>query len=163
LRSKADLTDNEAMNNPESLHTYILPREVSRQDSVIHDSCYRMAQSMLRRSDTEPALVPINTMGYDALIYDSVISFADTGKRVSSSDTDDTEAHPIIITWQLHLAEDRDPRKQHIPMRVILHDKNLEKTQQRLTGEFYKALMLMDESYRDGLIPSVSVTVIPQA
>jgi hypothetical protein len=106
---------------------------------------------MLRRAEQEPVAIPIDSLGYTALLTDSLIYFAEN----AAAQTGEGEiAGTIKISWHLHIAEARDVNDQHIPMKIIFYDNGLQQLQQQLTNEFYKALMLMDESYRDNLIPS---------
>lgn len=146
------------MKTPMKNMTFFTSHAVSKQASVIHSSCYKLSQSMLRRSETEPAVIPIDNMGYLAAINENTLTFIDRSKTVSINEK---QGFPVKIVWKLHLAEGRDSDDQHIPMDISFFDENLNETQQQLTGEFYKALMLMDESYRDNLIPSVKTEYVP--
>ena len=130
------------MNISNQPQTFFLPEAISEQHSMVHASCYRLSLSMLRRAEHEPVPVLIDNLQYTALITDSNIYFADNSDM------------QIKISWHLHLAEARDVNEQHIPMKVMYYEHGLEQLQQKLTGEYYKALMLMDEKYRTELIPS---------
>lgn len=137
------------MNISTETRTYFLPEKVAEQASVVHASCYRLSLSMLRRAEHEPVAVPVDNLHFTGLITDSEIHFADNSDM------------QIKISWHLHLTEARDVNDQHIPMKVIFYEQDLEQLQQRLTGEYYKALMLMDENYRDSLIPSGNSQIVP--
>lgn len=145
------------MQSTETKQTFLLPKSISEQASIVHASCYRLSLSMLRRAEHEMVCVPIDSLNLKGLITDSAIFFADTHEA-------DTEAGKINgkikISWHLHLAEERDINEQHIPMKVIFYDNGLENLQQQITGEYYRALMLMDESYRNNLIPSGNIQII---
>ena len=145
------------MKTPSKNMTFFTRTEVSKQASVIHSSCYRLSQSMLRRSESEPAVIPIDKMNFLAAIDENTLTFIDRSQQIKQNDK---EGYPVRITWKLHLAERRDNDDQHIPMDITYFDEDLNETQQQLTGEFYKALMLMDESYRDELIPTVKTEYI---
>lgn len=138
------------MKNTQNSEIFFLPQKTLEKSNVIHSSCYRLSLSILRRAEHDPVAVPIENLHCTALITDSEIFFADTKRTLEA---DDMKGYPIIISWHLHLAEARDISEQHIPMKTIFYEENLEEFQQQLTGEFYKSLMLMDQSYRDGPIP----------
>lgn len=146
------------MKTQNELQTFLLPGKVTEQSSVIHSSCYRLSLSMLRRAEQQPVAVPIDSLGCIALITETEIFFAKPRQQDEAVKNADAR---IKISWHLHLAEARDVNDQHIPMRIIFYDHGLEQLQQQLTGEFYKALMLMDESYRDNLIPSGDIEIMP--
>lgn len=140
------------MKNTQDPKIFFLPAKALEKSTVIHSSCYRLSLSILRRAEHEPVAVPIENLHCTALITDSEIYFADNNRTLEA---DGVKGHPIMISWHLHLAEARDISEQHIPMKTIFYENNLEEFQQQLTGEFYKALMLMDQSYRDGPIPVI--------
>lgn len=138
------------MQNTEESNIFFLPQKALEKSTLIHASCYRLSLSIFRRAEHDPVAVPIESLDCTALITDSEIFFTDNQRTIES---DGMTGHPVIISWHLHLAEARDINEQHIPMKTIFYQEHLEEFQQQLTGEFYKALMLMDQSYRDGLIP----------
>lgn len=140
----------------EKTRFYYLPKALTEQASVIHASCYRLALSMLRRADHEPVPVPVNSLDYTALLTDEDVFFADN----QATETRHGETGSLIrLSWHLHLAEARDITVQHIPMKVVYYHHEMEKLQQQMTGEFYKALMLMDKQYGDRLIPSGNIHI----
>ena len=145
------------MQNTETNQTFLLPNNVSEQTSVIHASCYRLSLSLSRRAEHDMVSVPIDNLGLVGIITDSAIFFAD----VSDTATSEGDISGIIkISWHLHIAEERDINEQHIPMKIVFYDDDLENLQQKLTGEYYRALMLMDESYRNSPIPSGNIKII---
>ena len=140
------------MKNTHDSNIFFLPQKALEKSNVIHSSCYRLSLSILRRAEHDPVAVPIEKLNCTALITDSEIFFADNNRTIES---EGMKGHPVMISWHLHLAEARDISEQHIPMKTIFYEDNLEEFQQQLTGEFYKSLMLMDQSYRDGPIPVI--------
>ena len=136
---------------------YIVPPVIDEKASVVHSSCYRLALSILRRASHEPVSVPIDGMGYTALIYESRILFADNSASISHAEV---SGYPVIMEWQFFIAEDRNQNDQHIPMQIRFHSKDLTDTQQQLTGEFYKAMMHIDQQFSEEPIPSTLLEVI---
>lgn len=45
-------------------------------------------------------------------------------------------------------------------MDIIFYGENRSDIQQQLTGEFYKALMLLDEKYKEKIIPTEAMKII---
>ena len=136
---------------------YIVPPVISEKASVVHSSCYRLALSILRRASSQPVSVPIDAMGYTALIYENRILFSDNSSMISHADV---SGHPVTMEWQFFIAEDRNHNDQHIPMQIRFHSDDLSDIQQQLTGEFYKAMMHIDQQFSEELIPSASLDVI---
>jgi len=151
-----NVTDNSSMKNNHEPIIFFLPKKALEKSTVIHASCYRLSLSIFRRAEHDPVAVPIESLHCTALLTDSEIFFADNQRTLES---DGMKGHPVIISWHLHLAEARDMNEQHIPMKTIFYQEHLEEFQQQLTGEFYKALMLMDQSYRDGPIPTQHIQI----
>ena len=144
------------MQHTEEKQTFLLPENISEQTSVIHASCYRLSLSLLRRSEQDIVSVPIENLNLIGLVTDSAIFFADASDRTAEQGE---ISGKIRISWHLHIAEQRDVNEQHIPMKVVFYDHNLENLQQKLTGEYFRALMLMDECYRDKPIPPCSIQI----
>ncbi|NNJ90174.1 MAG: hypothetical protein HKP55_00745 [Gammaproteobacteria bacterium] len=136
---------------------YIVPPVIDEKASVVHSSCYRLALSILRRASHEPVTVPIDAMGYTALIYENRILFADNSASINHAKL---SGYPVIMEWQFFIAEDRNHNDQHIPMQIRFHSDDLTDTQQQLTGEFYKAMMHIDQQFSAEPIPSASLDVI---
>jgi len=136
---------------------YIVPPVIDEKASVVHSSCYRLALSILRRATDEPVTVPIDGMGYTALIYENRILFSDNSFMIRH---DEVSGHPITMEWQFFIAEDRNQNDQHIPMQIRFHSDDQTDVQQQLTGEFYKAMMHIDQQFSEETIPAASLDVI---
>ena len=145
------------MPDPNKNTVYIVPPVIDEKASVVHSSCYRLALSILRRASNEPVTVPIDAMGYTALIYENRILFSDNSSMISHAEV---SGHPVTMEWQFFIAEDRNHNDQHIPMQIRFHSNDLSDTQQQLTGEFYKAMMHIDQQFSEEPIPSASLDVI---
>ncbi|MGD2119149.1 MAG: hypothetical protein PVG66_12370 [Chromatiales bacterium] len=143
-----------------SLHQQILflPARFARESALIHTSCYNLAQSILERSELPYVPVSIDSMQYLAIIELNDIWFADTSSRISH---DDQPGYRIMLSWHPHLAESRSEQDQHIAMEVTYYAPELEQLQQRLTGEFYKALMLLDAKFPQTTVPSQPYSIVP--
>ena len=112
--------------------------------------------SILNRAEKDLVVIPIEKLGMLAVISENKILFAELSSESEQS------AMPVKIGWEFLVAEDRDTNSQHLPMKTSFYSENLEELQQRLTGEFYKALMLADEKFRTTVIPAQDITLTAQ-
>ena len=138
-----------------SYHFYI-PKTLSHASTMVHSSCYKLSMGILIRAEKDQVVIPIDKLGMLAVISDNKIMF--TQQKPESQQ----HAIPVQISWDFLVAEDRDANSQHLPMNTTFFEENLEELQQRLTGEFYKALMLVDEKYRDKAIPAQEIEIASQ-
>jgi len=139
---------------------FFIPSERKQIHSVIHSSCVRLAKSLLgKRPDNKHALIPITAMGYIAILGESRILFANLKDEI---DMNGQHGLLVSLAWQPHIAEHEDLSIQHIPMNLTYygHPANLKNLQQQLTGEFYKALMLIDKKYEGMPLPSTDIELI---
>lgn len=139
---------------------FFIPPESSRATSVIHSSCLRLAKSILGKSrDGDTALVPIEALDYIAIIAGTHIYFAGLADE---QDSDGRRGLTVSMCWQPHLPEDEDINIQHIPMDLVYFSpaESLPNLQQQLTGEFYKALMLIDKQYAGQKLPASVIEMI---
>ena len=138
-----------------SYHFY-LPKTLNHSSSMVHSSCYKLSMNILNRAEKDRVVIPIEKLGMLAVISANKIMFTPATSEASR------DAIPVKISWEFLVAEARDVNSQHLPMHTSFHDNNLEELQQQLTGEFYKALMLADEKYRDSAIPAQKIELASQ-
>jgi len=143
--------------------TFFLPEAVKSRQGVIHSSCVRLSQYLLERSHGQSLLVPIEAMNYLAILQKDKLYFVDLN---SHEQTENARGSQIVLSWQPHSPEEMDFNTQHLPVELTCYsnpiaetDKNLEQIQQQLTGEFYKALMLLDSKFSGQKIPSDTFTI----
>ncbi|MEJ2213556.1 MAG: hypothetical protein P8Y20_05710 [Gammaproteobacteria bacterium] len=137
-------------------YSFYTPQPLSSASSMVHSSCYKLSMSILNRAEEDLVVIPIEKLGMLAVISENKILFAQ-----QSSGSEQT-VMPVKIGWKFLVAEDRDSNSQHLPMKTSFYSENLEELQQRLTGEFYKALMLADEKFRTTVIPAQDITLTAQ-
>lgn len=144
------------MTNPANSYHFYIPKTFSNMSSMVHSSCYKLSMGILNRAEKDQVVIPIEKLGMLAVITDNKIMFT---QQTADAEQD---VIPIQISWEFLVAEDRDASSQHLPMNTSFFAENLEELQQRLTGEFYKALMLADEKYRDKVIPAQEIEIASQ-
>ena len=146
------------MNTTLQAQIFFLPTAITHQAALLHSSCFNLAHNLLQRSDLPYVVVPIPGMQYLAIVEAGDIWFVDSEQQTS-------ELNPngklITLSWHPHLAESRSSLDQHIPMDVVFYAPGLEQVQQRLTGEFYKGLMLLDAEYSQTTIPTQPMIIMP--
>ena len=99
----------------------------------------------------------IDSMKYKALIFENRICFVNEANTMTHNGQ---AGHPVCIEWQFLLAEARNTNDQHIPMESRFFTTNLAAVQQKLTVEFYNAMMRADELHQDGVIPTPAVQLL---
>ena len=136
---------------------FFIPREKSRQPTVIHRSCMRLARNLLSKSRNGMVTVPIEALEFIAVIKDDRLYFAETEKRNNTGRL----GLQVCIGWEPHLPENEDTAIQHLPMDLVLYKEGqeLNELQQKLTGELYRAMMLLDQQYSGQFLPSVDIEI----
>lgn len=67
----------------------------------------------------------------------------------------------ITVSWHpVQSASQRDSLEQHMDCRVVFYEKDMNDVQTRLRGEFYQAMQLLDERYRDQNIPAEGARIL---
>ncbi len=140
---------------------FFLPREKKRISTLIHSSCMRLAKNLLNKSRNGIVLVPIEAMDFVAVIKGSRLYFAESDKQSQTGQL----GMPIQLGWIPHLPENEVLSIQHLPMDLVLfsEQQDLHEMQQKLTGEFYRAMMLLDEKYAGQFLPVSEVEMVETA
>lgn len=126
--------------------SFFTPDVFSRQESKLVAKAYNLAHILLNRSDLDHVFVPIRSMQYLAIIEKDTFWFVDSLAYAVSGDEG---GRLIRISW--HLSNERDALTQHMDCEVVFYGDDMSATQTRLVGEFYKAMLLLDQRHRDSL------------
>lgn len=145
------------MNDSNDLDAYFLPKALDHRSSMVHSSCYRLSLSILRRATNDPVCIPIDSLNMEAIITENKIWFAENQPTMKRHDE---TGKKILICWEFYVAEARNSNDQHIPMKIIFYQPGLEELQNKLTGDFYKALMLVDQQHSETPIPAEDIRFI---
>jgi hypothetical protein len=141
---------------PHSTQTFFLPDEYASQTSTMAADCYNLVHTLLNRSDTGHVFIPIRSMQYLAILDGSDIWFVDSQAYAVS---DNQGGRLITISW--HSDKPTQSLQENIVMQVVFHAPDMQAVQQRLIGEFRKAIRLIDQRYRDSNIPGEGAVILP--
>lgn len=144
--------------NPNDQLTLFLPTEVARQSSTIPADMFNLAHTLLNRTESKYVFIPIRSMQYLAVIEMHDIWFVDSQAYAVKKHVG---GRMITVSWHTRDEADRESLDQHIPMDIVFYDQDMTEIQLRLRGEFYKAMQLMDERYRNASIPAEGARIIP--
>lgn len=137
--------------------TFFLPRQFSGQSSTIASTTYNLAHTLLNRTDSDHIFVPIRSLQYLVVIDGNDFWFVDSQAYAVN---ENEGGRMITISWHTEAELYRDSLEQNIPMKIIFYDQDMQAVQLRLTGEFYQAMQLMDQRYRDQQIPAEGARII---
>lgn len=139
--------------------SFFTPDEFFCQKEQLLSQTYNLAHVLLNRSQSEHLFVPIRTMQYLAIIEQETFWFVDS---LAYAVRDNEGGRLITVSWHpLIGANERNGLTQHMDCRVIYYGKDMGEVQNRLRGEFFQAMQLMDQRYRDEHIPSGGARILP--
>ena len=139
--------------------SFFTPDEFSCQESRLLSNIYNLAHVLLNRSKSDHLFVPIRTLQYLAVIEKEAFWFVDSQAYAVRGDEGGrlirVSWHPIIDSSQ------RDGLTQHMDCKVVFYGGDMSEIQTRLNGEFYQAMLLMDQRHRDTLVSDCSINILP--
>lgn len=118
---------------------------------------YNLAQTLLKRTQSDHVFVPIRSLQYLAVIDGKDIYFVDSRAYAVN---DNEGGRMITISWHPSAGNERDSLEQHVPMKINFYHQDMKEIQSRLFQEFHHAMELMDQNYRDEQIPSEGAHII---
>ena len=120
---------------------------------------YNLAHVLLNRSPSDFVFVPIRSMQYLAIIEKDAFWFVDS---LAYATRGDEGGRLITVSWHpLLSAGDRSSLSQHMECRVIFYGGDRSEVQQRLRGEFFQAMQLLDQRYRETIVSDSEVSILP--
>lgn len=129
-----------------------------QQDRLLSET-YNLAHVLLNRSHTDYLFIPIRSLQYLAVIEKEIFWFVDSQAYAVKGDEG---GRLITISWSpVLIANEREGLNQHMGCHVIFYGKDMSEVQNRLRGEFYQAMKLIDQRYRDSHIPSSGAKILP--
>lgn len=141
----------------QSQQTFFLPNQHSCYKTTMRSETYNLAHTLLNRSQSEHVFVPIRNLQYLAIVEKNDIYFVDSQAYAVN---DNEGGRMITISWHTSPAQQRESLEQHLPMEVIFYDQDMKDIQSRMCQEFYQAMQLMDQRYRDESIPGEGARII---
>lgn len=137
--------------------TFFLPHEISRESASIPADLYNVTHTILRRSDNDCVFVPIRSLQYLGIITASEIVFVDS---MAYTVQDGHGGRLIKLSWQFHHRVARDSLDAPMQCDVVHYHADAGEIELRLVGEFRQALQLMDERYREHIMPQEGARIL---
>lgn len=146
------------MNAPGTPSFFTPEQFLCRQERLLAQ-VYNLAHVLLKRTPSDYLFVPIRRLQYLAIVEQTAFRFVDS---LAYATRGNEGGRLITISWHpLLTAQQRDGLNQHVDCRVIFYGKDMSEVQQRLSGEFYQAMQLLDRRYRDSNIPPEGAVILP--
>jgi hypothetical protein len=137
--------------------TFFLPPRHSTLHSTLSAESYNLSFTLLKRSESDHLFVPVRSMQYLAIIDGHDIWFVDSqAYAVNEAEG----GRMITVSWHVEKQLQRNALDQPVPMRIHFYHKDMSSIQQRLRGEFLRAMQQLDQRYRDQQIPSEGAHII---
>ena len=137
--------------------TFFLPDEISRESTSIPADLYNITHTILTRSDNDCVFVPIRSLQYLGVITASEVVFVDS---MAYTVQDGHGGRLIKLSWQFHHRTARDSLGAPVQCDVVYYHADAAGIQLRLVGEFRQALQLMDERYREHVMPQDGARIL---
>lgn len=137
--------------------TFFLPDEISRESTCIPADLYNITHTILKRSENDCVFVPIRSLQYLGVITADEIVFVDS---MAYTVQDGHGGRLIKLSWQFHHRSARDSLDAPIRCDVVHYHEDATGIVLRLVGEFRQALKLMDERYREHVMPQDGARIL---
>ena len=137
---------------------FFLPPELERTQAVLTADVYNLCHSLLSRSPHSCVFVPMRDMQYMAILDKEEIIFVDSlvyqmrngqGGRI------------IITAWQFPLNKERTSLIDPLKCEHIYYHPQAKANALRLQSSFRKAIIQLDQRYRENILPSYMAKVLP--
>ena len=139
--------------------SFFTPDDFFCQKSTLLSKAYNLAHVLLNRSESSHLFVPIRSLQYLAIIEKNTFWFVDSQAYAVRGDEG---GRLIRVSWQPVIdTNQREGLTQHMNCRVIFYGEDMSEIQTRLSGEFYKAMQLIDQRHCDSLSSNCRVNILP--
>ncbi len=129
-----------------------------QRDSILSKT-YNLAQVLLNRSRTGHVFVPIRSMQYLAVIEKDAFWFVDS---MAYAVRNHQGGRLVRLSWHPLLGPgQRDDLSKPMDCHVIFYGKDTLNILQRLRGELFQSMQLLDQRYRDSHIPGGKISILP--
>ena len=137
--------------------TFFLPREVERKAWLVPAEIYNLYHSLQSRDHDGHVFVPIRTLQFMAILDKNEIVFVDSQSYAVANNEG---GRIILIAWKFPVYHDRDSLEEPMQSEVVFYDKKDDDLQLRLVSEFREAMQLMDQRYRDEVMPKQGAKIL---
>lgn len=137
--------------------TFFLPREVNRIDWTTPAEIYNLYRSLFIRNKNTPVFVPIRSMQFMAVLDRQEILFVDSQSYAVSGNTG---GRMILLAWQYFNTAQRISLDEPVACEVVSYEMENSELQIRLVPEFLRAMVLIDERYRERMPEQKGVNIV---
>ncbi len=139
--------------------SFFTPDAFFCQKTRLLSQTYNLAHVLLNRSKSSHLFIPIRSLQYLAIIEKNVFWFVDS---LAYAVQGDEGGRLIKVSWHpIITANQREGLTQNMDCRVMFYGEDMRETQNRLNGEFYQAMQLVDQRYCDSLPSECKVSILP--
>jgi len=139
--------------------SFFTPDEFLYQQTRLASQAYNLAHTLLKRSQSSHLFIPIRSLQYLAIIEMDTFWFVDS---LAYATRGDEGGRLIRISWSpIVAANQREALTQHMDCRTIFYGGDMQEIQNRLNGEFYQAMLQIDQRHRDTMNTSCNVSILP--
>jgi len=139
--------------------SFFTPDEFFCLKTRLLSKTYNLAHILLTRSQSSHLFIPIRSMQYLAIIEKNAFWFVDS---LAYAVREDEGGRLIRVSWHPIInANERDGLTQNMDCRVIFYGGDMREIQNRLNGEFYESMRLIDQRHRDSLNTECKVSILP--
>lgn len=139
--------------------SFFTPDEFSSHQSKLLAAIYNLAHVLLHRSKSDHLFIPIRSLQYLAIIEKNTFWFVDS---LAYAVRGDEGGRLIRVSWQpLIVAAERDDLTQPMDCNVVYYGEDMSEINKRLNGEFYQAMLQIDQRHRDSLTGHDNIRILP--
>lgn len=138
--------------------TFFRPDEVARERFSIPAALYNRCRLILSRCRYEHVFVPVRSMQVQSVIDEDEVIFVDTQAHAVR------EGHGgrlIMLAWLFRHDQGRGDLNEPASIELVYYRDNARELHSRLVGEFGKALVLMEQRFREHGCEPRSKKVLP--
>jgi hypothetical protein len=139
--------------------SFFTPDAFFCQKTRLLSKTYNLAHILLTRSHSSHLFIPIRSIQYLAIIEKNAFWFVDS---LAYAVQNNEGGRLIRVSWHpLINANQREGLTQNMDCRVIFYGEDMREIQNRLNGEFYQSMQLIDQRHRDSLRTDCKVSILP--
>jgi len=139
--------------------SFFTPDEFFYQTTRLPSQTYNLAHTLLKRSQSSHLFIPIRSLQYLAIIEMNTFWFVDS---LAYATRGDEGGRLIRVSWSpLVTASQREGLSQHMDCRTIFYGGDMQEIQKRLNGEFYQAMLQIDQRHRASINTNCNVSILP--
>ncbi len=137
--------------------TFFLPDEVESREWSLPADIYNPSRTLLTRSEFDCLFVPIRSMQYLGIITREEIVFVDSQAYAWR---ENEGGRLIMLAWRFDPASVRESLGEPMPCHVIHYHPDCDPIQLRLVSAYKEALNLLEERYRNSVLPEGGARIV---